>query len=146
MSLKINPPSLTGKSYERYRMKLEAWREITTLEKSKQGIAIALSFPEDDEHGIREKVFDELTIADLKTDTGLDTLITFLDAKLLKDDIADSWDKFSDFEDIRRDESQSMNAFIYKFDQKYNKIVKIGMKLPPEILAFKLLKRAKSIY
>ena len=69
MSLKIKPPSLTGKSYERYRMELEAWREIMTLEKSKQGIAIALSFPEDDEHGIREKVFDELTIADLKTDT-----------------------------------------------------------------------------
>ena len=35
-----------------------------------------------------------------------------------------------------------MNVFISKFDQKYNKIVKIVMKLPPEILAFKLSKRA----
>lgn len=97
MSVKIKPPEFKEKNYERYRVELEAWREITDLAKSKQGIAIALSLPEDSEQGIREKVFDELSIDDLKTDTGLDTLLAFLDTKLKKDDLADMWDKFDDF-------------------------------------------------
>ena len=35
------------KSYERFRQELLAWKEITDLDKTKQGIAIALSLPED---------------------------------------------------------------------------------------------------
>ena len=136
MAMRIKPPEFRGKSYECYRRELEAWREVTELEKKKPGIAIALSFPEDDEYGIRGKDFDELKIDDLKTDTGLDTLITFLDTKLLKDDLADSWEKFSDFEEYTRNHSQTVSDYIDKFDQKYNKIVKKGMKLPSEILAF----------
>ena len=100
MSMKINPPHLVGKSYERYRVELEAWREDTELDKNKQGIAIALTFPENDENHIREKVFDEIPVADLKRD-GLDILISFLDKKLLKDDLVDSWEKFNDFEDLK---------------------------------------------
>ena len=140
--MKINPPDFKAKNYERYRLELEAWREITDLKKGKQGIAIALSLPEDDESGIREKVFDELAISDLKADTGLDTLLTFLDNKLQKDDLADSWDKFNDFEEYKREKGQSISDYISKFDQKYKKIVRKKMTLPSEILAFKLLKRA----
>ena len=40
MAMRINPPEFRGKSYERYRLELEAWREVTELEKKKQGIAI----------------------------------------------------------------------------------------------------------
>lgn len=142
MSVKIKPPEFKEKNYERYRVELEAWREITDLAKSKQGIAIALSLPEDSEQGIREKVFDELSIDDLKTDTGLDTLLAFLDTKLKKDDLADMWDKFDDFEEYRREQGQSIADYISKFDHKYKKLLKQKMKLPSEILAFKLLKNA----
>jgi len=141
MSMKIKTPEYKSGYYERYRLELEAWREITDLEKKKQGIAIALTLPEDDESGIREKVFDELSIADLKADDGLDKLLTFMDKKLKKDDLADSWEKFSSFEEYQRKE-QSITEYISKFDQNYNKLVKKGMTLPSEILAFKLLKQA----
>ena len=63
-------------------------------------------------------------------------------SKLKKDDLADSWEKFNDFEEYKCENEQSISEYISKFDQKYNKIVKKGMKLPSEILAFKLLKRA----
>ena len=56
MKTRINPPTFNkGKNYERFRQELTAWREITDLSKDKQGIAIALSLPEDDEPQIREK-------------------------------------------------------------------------------------------
>lgn len=144
MSTKINPPSYNPKikSYELYKQELLAWKEITELDKKKQGVAIALSLPENDESRIREKVFDQVKLEDLKSETGLTILIEFLDKHLAKDDLADSLEKFEDFEDFRRSDGQSVNEYISIFDAKYRKIEKKNMKLPPEILAFKLLRRS----
>lgn len=145
MSTKINPPLYNPKikTYELFKQELLAWKEVTELDKKKQGVAIALSLPENDESQIREKVFDQLNLEDLKKETGLKTLIEFLDKHLAKDDLADSLEKFEDFEDFKRSDGQSVNEYISIFDAKYRKIEKKNMKLPPEILAFKLLKRSQ---
>lgn len=68
MSTKINPPLYNPKikSYELFKQELLAWKEVTELDKKKQGVAIALSLPENDESQIREKVFDQLNLEDLK--------------------------------------------------------------------------------
>ena len=50
---------------------MTAWREITDLAKTKQGIAIALSLPEDDESKIKDKVFYQMSLEDLKSEDGL---------------------------------------------------------------------------
>jgi hypothetical protein len=81
MAMRINPPDFKFKSYERYK---------TEVDKKKQAIAIALSLPEEDESGIREKVFDEMDLAPLNADDGLKKLIAFLDKKLGKDELTDS--------------------------------------------------------
>ena len=73
--------------HKQYRIELTVWCEVTDLDKSKQGVAIALSFPEQDEHKLHEKVFSELSINNLKTEDGFDILLDFLDRKLQKDDI-----------------------------------------------------------
>ena len=66
MAMRINPPvlNLKSKTYEGYKKELEAWREVTDVPKSKQGLAVALSLPEDMK--VREQVFDDLKIEDLK--------------------------------------------------------------------------------
>ena len=67
MATKIKPPIYTKeKGYERYKQELLAWKEITDAKPEKQGIFVALSLPENDESGIRERVFDEMTLDDLK--------------------------------------------------------------------------------
>ena len=142
-SVKLNPPQFKGKTYERYKTELAAWREVTTLEKKQQGIAVALTLPEDDSTGIRETVFEEMDLAVLKADDGFEKLVEFFDKKLGKDDLADSLEKYEDFDDFVRDDTLSVSDYITRFDQKYNRIVKKGMKLPSEILAFQLLRRAK---
>ena len=88
---------------------------------------MALSLPEVDESGIRDKVFDESVLDDLKADDGFETLLTFLDKKLKKDDLTDSLEKFKSFEDDERDSSQSILDYISKFDQNYHKIKKLNM-------------------
>ena len=57
MAMKIKTPEYKNGYYERYRIELEAWREITELETEKQGIAIALALPEDNKSGIQGKSF-----------------------------------------------------------------------------------------
>ena len=87
-------------------------------------IAIALSFPEQDEHKRREKLFSKLPINDLKTEDGFDILLHFLGRKLQKYDISDSCEKFNDFDEYCKEPSQSISDFISTFDQKYNKILR----------------------
>ena len=143
MTTKINPPSFnSAKSYERFKQELLAWREITELSKNKQGIAVALSLPDDDENKIKDKVFDQIALDELKDENGLNILIAFLDKHLGKDDLADSIEKFEDFDDFKRKDGQTIQEFIAMFDSKYRKIEKKDMSLPSEILAFKLLKKA----
>ena len=60
MSTRIEPPSLRTKTYELYRQELLAWREVTDLRKDKQGVAIALSLPEEDKTKIRERYLIKL--------------------------------------------------------------------------------------
>ena len=97
--------------------------------------------PEEHDSGIREKVFDEMTLDDLKEEDGLNRLITFMDTKLGKDDLTDSLEKFEDFENFVRGSEQNIVDYIAKFDQKYNKLKKKDMTMPPAILAFKLLRK-----
>ena len=144
MAMKINPPDFAKcKTYEQYKVELEAWQAITDLPKEKQAIAVALSLPQTpDTTGIRERVFEELELSDLKKEDGMKTLTDYLDKNLGKDDLVDSLEKFEDFEDYTRRSGQSINDYVAEFDQKYNKLRKLKMELPSAILAFKLLKRA----
>ena len=87
-------------------------------------------------------MFDELSLDELKLDDGFDKLVEFMTKHLGKDDLDDALAKFEMFEDYIR-ENESIDTFIDNFDLKYHKILKKGMKLPSEILAFKLLRKAK---
>ena len=145
MTMKINPPLFKSeiKSYDRYKQELLAWKEVTEVAATKQAVAVALSLPENDTTRIREKVFDEIPLMDLKAEGGFDRLVAFLDEKLKKDELEDCLERFELFEDYQRADDEKISQYIANFDQKYQRIVTKGMKLPSEILAFKLLKRAK---
>ena len=144
MTTRISPPSFhKDKSYELYRQELLAWSVISELDKEKAGIAIALSLPDSDPSMIREKVFSQISIEELKQENGLDILIAFLDRHLAKDDLSDCLQKFEDFDAFSRNGSQSINEYIAMFDDKYRKLERKKIRLPSEILAFKLLRNSK---
>ena len=105
-------------------------------------MAIALSLTEDNKTQIREKVFEQLSRDDLKKEDGLDTLIIFLYSHLKQDDLAESLEKFEEFEDFHRQYEMSITEYIASFDSRYRKIEKLNMKFPSEISAFKLLRKA----
>ena len=83
---------------------------------------MAFSLPTNDKSRNRQHVFDEMPLG--------------------KDDLTDIIDKHDDFDDFKRGKDQPIDTYISMFDQKYKRLVKKNIKLPAEILAFRLLKRA----
>ena len=77
---------------------MRSWLKLDLLEKSKQGVAIALSLPENNSSKIKDKIFNQLLIEQLSDENGIGELILLLDKHLGKDDLSDAFDKCMDFE------------------------------------------------
>ena len=99
MTNAINPPDFSSKNFELYKLRLQAWSEVTEIKKSKQAIVIALSIQD---FAISENVFSQLSVDDLNQENGLDILIQFLDSFLGKDKLTDTLEKYEDFENCQR--------------------------------------------
>lgn len=140
-SVRINPPdfSSTKKSYEHYKQEVNAWCTITDLPKKKQAAAIALTLPSDDVSGVREKVFTELDMETLNDDNGVKTLMEYFDKLFLKDELTDTYEKYTIFDRYRRESGQKIEDYILEFERRYNQAAKKEMVLPEIVKAFKLL-------
>ena len=79
VNFKTTPLISDKKPYSRWVEEVKAWTELTPITPDKQDLAIALSLPEDDSISIRDKVFNELSLENLKKQDGVKTLITFMD-------------------------------------------------------------------
>ena len=142
MASKVPIPIFTDdKPYERFRVELMCWLDLNVLEKSKQGVAVALSLPEKHSSKIKDKVFDQISQQQLSSENGIDDLIALLDKHLATDDLSDVFEKFLNFEKYIRT-NESVQEFVSEFDNKYQKLVKLGIELPQTILAFKLLNQS----
>ena len=143
MAAEICIPRLTGlTNYELWKLQTQAWTVVTELSKEKQAVALALSLPGDDNRKIKEKVFGELELDLLNSENCMSILFEILDRYLLEDELMNSWYKFEDFEKFERKNGQNIREYVADFDMKFRKLEKIHIKLPSDILAFKLLRNA----
>ena len=55
-----------------------------------------------------------------------------------------SWNTFEDFEKFERKHSQNIREYVAYFHLLFRKLEKLHIKLPPESLAFKLLRNANA--
>ena len=143
MGTAVNPPILTeSTSYELWKLETRAWSVITDLGKEKQAIAVALNLPNTEKNGIKERVFDELELNDLKRENGMDILFKFLDKHLLEDELVNSLKRFEEFEIFTRQNNENIREYVNKFDLKFRKLEKLNIIITSEIVAFKLLRKA----
>ena len=99
--------------------------EILDLEKKKQGLAIALSLPEE-EGNIRDKVFSELDVLALGRDDGVDILIKFLDKIYKKDKLSAAYETWTEFDRYKRTENVSVEEYVTEFEKLYTKAKKFN--------------------
>ena len=100
-----------------------------------------MRLPEDEKRKLKEKVFGEMELDVLNSENGMSVLFEFLDRYLLEDELMNSSNKCEDFEKFERKHGQNIREYVADF-QKFRKLEKIHIKLPSEILAFKLLRNA----
>ena len=68
------------------------------IAENKQGLAVALSLPENYSNGIRDKVFSDVTLDDLKGANGVTKLTTYMDKICKKDDLSAVYETVCDFD------------------------------------------------
>jgi hypothetical protein len=126
------------------------WSKVTDISPEKQTNILALSLPETDQtrEPIRDLVMDELhehcdvyESREMKNGipVSITHLLTFMKTKLAKDDLEDCIEKFHAFDNLIRENNQSITHYIKLFDEKYRQMRKKEIELPSEVLAFKLL-------
>ena len=141
----IQPPDLREcKTYEAFKRELKCWQSVTDLPVEKQGNYIALALPNKCKFGedLKERVLENLTDEDLSSAEGLVKVIAFLDNELGKNAVDDVIEKWEDFDNCTKASTQALDEFITDFESKYNRVKVTGTKLPEEILAYMLMKRA----
>ena len=79
---------------------------------------------------------------ELNSENGMSILFDFLDKHLLPDELTNCLNKFEDFEDFERGHKQSIREYISNFDLIFRKLEKLNIRLPSQLIAFKLLDRA----
>lgn len=132
-----------GKSWDLFHKEIEAWCYTTSVKTEKRALRIAVKLPEGPENRLlKERLFTELSVNELKGADGMVRLIEFLEKNLKVEDLEDSVDKWETVENTFRRDDQSMAEFIDDFDYKYQCVESKGTKLAPDILAFMMLKRA----
>ena len=73
--IKLEAPAFGGeKSFEQYMMEVEAWCVVCSIPKKDQGVILALSLPDSDPTGVKDKLFHDIPISTLNGDDGVTKL------------------------------------------------------------------------
>ena len=128
------------KSYDRWKQELKAWQLVTNIEKKKQAVTVALSFPEESE--VRSKIFEEVDIDKLGIDDGVSVLLQHLDKWYKKDEMSAAYEAWIRFDNFRREKEDTMEKYILEFVKRNAVLSKYKVVIPKCILAFKLLDSA----
>ena len=140
----MEPPAFVSdtKSYAEYKFDLEVWSRICGLDKRVQAEMVVYRL---DGHPsrIKEKVNTQLGSKLKGNEDGIKELIDFLDTIYSKDDMADAWDKFSEFSNFVKASDQSMSEFIAEWENYYHRMKNVECEYSDLILAFKLLQASQ---
>ena len=88
----------------------------------KQGLAVALSLPENDPSGVRDKVYNEIKSQDLNKDTGVQLLIKYLDSLFERDELSEVYKGYTKFDRYEKKDQDKMEDLILEFEKIYNRI------------------------
>ena len=108
-------PELDSKmSYPLWKRKVEAWQIITTEEKKKQAIQLALRIRCD---AISQALFSKLSVEDMNKDGGVKTLIAQLDKICMANTVEGVFTTIEKVEQFRRTPDMTISQYLEEFDR-----------------------------
>ncbi len=145
-SFKISAPVFGGdKKFEQYMMEVDAWCAVQHgVEKKDQAVVLALSLPDNDTTGVKDKLFHDIPLTELNCEGGVQKFKDFMNGLFKRDDLTMVYERYSQFENCRRESSETVEEYILNFDRLHNRAQKKGLVYPEVIKAFKLLDNSRS--
>ena len=143
-SLVKEPPRFNAdRSYERYENEVDAWSNITTVDKAKQGTLLVFSLPDSGKYGdLKGKVMD---VCEYQGETGLENVKAFLKPHIGQDSVSEVVDKIKTFMGVTRKPDQTVREYVSNFESSYflakSKAKMSG--LPPLFMMWVLTENAK---
>ena len=110
----IKSPPLLEKSpsYETWEKSLKLWQLVTDLKATQQGPAIALSLT-----GKAREAVLELPMEDIKSETGVERILTELSKIYKRDTVETAYEAFDEFIKFNRGTKQNISQFIIEFER-----------------------------
>ena len=139
-SKSFEPPAFVSetKSYSEYKSDLYMWSRITQIPKKSQAEVVVYNL-EGHKSRIKEKVVLNIGEKIKDSEEGIDELIKFLDTIYKKDEMADAWTKYKNFQKIKRIGNSTINDFISEFEKEYILAKSAGCEYSDTLIAFRLL-------
>ena len=101
------PAFKKGSSVSSFEKEVEAWEIITNIAQAKRAIVLALNLEED----VKNRIFENVTMADLNKNTGVRDVIKYIKNTYGKDELTDSRESYKDFRDYKRKTGQDIGYF-----------------------------------
>lgn len=139
-SKNFEPPAFVSdtKTYEQYKEDVLMWSRITPVQKKIQAEVIVYNL-EGHPSGIKEKIILNIGDKIKNADDGVQHLMVFLDTIYKRDEMADAWSKYKNFQKIRRVDNAPINNFIAEFEKEYILAKTAGCVYSDTLIAFRLL-------
>ena len=125
--------------YDTYMHEVDMWKIIGKVYKKEQAMMLVYELSKTDSSGIRDKILNEISIADLNKDDGLDTYIKYMDKHFKKDESVATYEAYLNFERCKKKVDEEIKAYILRFDKQSNIAKKKQVTYPNLVLALKLL-------
>ena len=123
-----------------YLRKIEAWRRVTRIKPHKQALVLYNSLT-----GRAWRDAEELDLAALDSDKGVDHFIDWLTNRYLDKEVIKAGRYMSEFfKQFKRQASQDIRDYNTEFDRHLSKLKEIGCSLPGPCVAYDFKKRLSS--
>ncbi|CAE7294300.1 GIP [Symbiodinium sp. CCMP2592] len=126
-----------GGSARSYLRQVSAWRQMTLLPESQQGLVLY--------QGLSGKAWiaaEELSVSRLGEESGIDYFLSWICARFLDLEVARIGKAFSDyFRRMRRRPGQSIREYNTEYDRLFGRLREVGCNLPQEAAAWMYLDR-----
>ena len=121
--------------YELWKKDIDLWRLVTDISENKHAIVVHLSLS-----GRARAASSELSVEELKSDSGFKKLIEKLDRVFLQDPNWKCFHAYLALESYRRPNDCSIDEYLSEFDRRYHKLKECKVSLPDAVVACRLLK------
>ena len=133
-------PKFDSQNFELYLNKVEAWKVLGKVPKSEQGLELWYALPESHPSNIKEKISEEVGLANLAKDDGADKFLEVMRNSFKKKDEQAAYEVYlSFFKEMKKKQEESIRDFVNRFDKVANSAKKNKMDISATVKAFKLL-------